>query len=389
MIRVILFAGIFLSVLLGSHLFLYYSIVQFFGITEVATKMYLIIALALLSSSFFISAALVKTHENAITSVMYTLASIWVGVLTNLTMVAAALWGMYIIGKVFGLPFSIFYMSLSLTIASLIVSGMGVYNAFHPEIKHIEVALKNLPEKWKEKTIVQLSDVHLGVINRKGFLEKVVEKTNSLNPEIVLITGDLFDGMDGALEGFVEGLKNFKTKKGVYFVNGNHEKYLHNEPDEIIKRAGIKVLNNEITEIDGLQLIGVDYPIPGSVSDGEALLNGPDYTPEKPSILLYHTPTDVSQKHEDHSSQQWRDYFHPLTNFTFAKKKKIDLQLSGHTHAGQLFPFNLIARIIWGKYYYGLSKVGDFTIYTSSGTGTWGPPMRTWAEAEIVAITLK
>jgi len=113
------------------------------------------------------------------------------------------------------------------------------------------------------------------------------------------------------------------------------------------------------------------------------------YRPEKPSILLYHTPTDIQQGFADRNSQQIRSYFAPDTRFSFAAEAGVDLQLSGHTHWGQMSPFGILTRVLWNGFDRGLHTIGGFTLYVSSGTGTWGPPMRTGNSPEIVAMELK
>ena len=113
------------------------------------------------------------------------------------------------------------------------------------------------------------------------------------------------------------------------------------------------------------------------------------YRAEKPSILLYHTPTDVHQSFGDRNTQQIQSYFNPETRFSFAAEAGVDLQLSGHTHRGQMFPFGMLTRVLWNGFDRGLHKIGGLTLYVTSGTGTWGPPVRTGSRCEVVAITLR
>ena len=258
---------------------------------------------------------------------------------------------------------------------ALAVSIFGIWNAFHPEVKNLEVKLKNLPLEWQGKIIVHLSDVHLGQIHGVSFLQDVVAKTNAQNPELVLITGDLFDGMDGDLGLFIELLKSIKAKQGVYFSTGNHETYLGlAETVKALEQADIKILDNEMVNLGGLQIIGISYPnnsktsVVGATKNlVEIIAEIKNYDASQSSILMHHAPTDTAQ----------------------AKKLGINLQLSGHSHVGQVWPFSYITRAIYGKYYYGLNSEGDYSIYTSSGVGTWGPPIRLGNTPEIVVFRIR
>ncbi|MBU4332634.1 metallophosphoesterase, partial [Patescibacteria group bacterium] len=247
--------------------------------------------------------------------------------------------------------------------------------------KNLTVSIRDLPEEWEGKTIVQLSDIHLGQIIGTRFMNRVNEKVDEINPEIVVITGDLFDGMNKSLDSFIKPLNNIKAKKGVYYVTGNHETYIGvKKALDTLEKTEINVLDDEVALVNGLQIIGVSYP--GLEKD---IANDKNYNFNTPSLLLYHAPTDIRIKQIDHNNM----YYSPKINFDYAKELGVDLQLSGHTHKGQIFPFNFITNYMYNGYDYGLHKEGYFSIYISSGTGFWGPAMRTGSRSEIVAITLK
>jgi predicted MPP superfamily phosphohydrolase len=264
-------------------------------------------------------------------------------------------------------PDTLIIGSIFFIIASL-YSVYGAWNAFNPQIKNVQVSIKNLPEQWKGKRIVQLSDVHLGHVYQTDFLAKIVKMTNELRPDVVVITGDLFDGMDGHLENLVGPLKDLQAPYGTYFITGNHETYLGVDKSfSILDGTKVKILNDAVKDLDGLQLIGISYPERGQVKNlGQTIKMLPDYVVGKPTILLYHAPTGILE----------------------AKEAGVNLQLSGHTHVGQLFPFSIITDLIYKGYDYGLHTLGDYSIYTTNGVGTWGPPIRTGNTPEIVNITL-
>ncbi|MFH1385682.1 MAG: metallophosphoesterase, partial [Patescibacteria group bacterium] len=260
--------------------------------------------------------------------------------------------------------------------AAIIFSAYGFWNAQHPQVKNITIKIKNLPAAWQGKTIVQLADIHLGRVHGEKFLQNIVDQTNAQNPDLILITGDLFDGMDGGLDVFIEPLNNLRAKEGVFFVTGNHESYVGlDRALTALRQTTIKILINEIVVVDGLQIVGLDYSllsgeigITGRSSDEEKIINSlPGWDRDKPSILMYHAPINIGQ----------------------AVATGINFQLSGHSHNGQIWPFNFFTWLIYGQYDYGLNSLGDFTIYTTNGLGTWGPPMRTGNTPEIPVFKLK
>jgi hypothetical protein len=196
-----------------------------------------------------------------------------------------------------------------------------------------------------------------------------VDKVNAQKPSMVLITGDLFDGALGNLEQKVAPLNRLEAPQGIYFVTGNHETYLGaHHALEALRTTPVKVLADECVVVDGLQIIGISYPERGhSLRFAEKIARLKGFNANQPSILLYHAPTQIEA----------------------AKAAGINLQLSGHVHQGQLFPLQFVTRLIYGKYHYGLHQEGDFTLYTTSGTGLWGPTMRTGNHPEIVVLELQ
>ena len=184
---------------------------------------------------------------------------------------------------------------------------------------------------------------------------------------MVLIGGDYFDGSLSEYNSLTDPLKNIKSKYGLYFVNGNHESYIGEKgADQALQSAGVKILKDEITNINGLNIIGADFTSDfGNKKNIETLLK--KAKPEEANIFLHHEPryTDLAKAHG------------------------IDLQLAGHTHDGQQFPFQFFTWLIYKKYHNGLNKDDGYTSYTSNGAGTWGPPIRIDNTPEIVVITLK
>jgi predicted MPP superfamily phosphohydrolase len=390
-IRFALFIGTFICLIFCAHYLLYVSTLRFLGIVDPTTRKVILWVLFFLALSFFPSAFLLRLHVNVVTNLYYLISCIWLGMFLYLLMALTGGWLLFGLGKLVGFIPNMRIVFLCLLIAAAGVSLYGLVRARHPVFHRVEVAIDGLPDHWRNRVIVQLSDVHLGSINKTGFLERLVGKVNSLNPDLILITGDLFDGMGGDLASFIEPLKKMKARMGIFFITGNHEGYLGlKRPLSVIRETNIRILNNEVAEIDGLQIVGVSFPEHHQKSTARDLVTASgSYVAHKPSILLYHTPTSIEEHHADRGSQQANTYWFPNTSMTLAKEVGIDLQLSGHTHKGQLFPFVWLTRAIYKGYDYGLHKDGSFHLYVSSGVGTWGPPMRIGAPPEIVVIQLR
>lgn len=388
--RTVIYLVLILLLYFGIHLFLYFSLSRFFNFFNHSTRNLLAIILGVLSVSFFISALLVRFSDFIIFRIYYFISAFWMGFLVYLLMAIVLAWIIILGLKLFGFNCRLI-ISSGLIIVVFIYSIYAVINAMHPTIKELEIEIKDLPQAWKGKTIVQLSDVHLGKIHGVSFAQKLVEQVNDLNPDLVVITGDLFDGMGSNHNLFLGRLDKLNAKQGIYFVTGNHEVYLGSlNIIKAIKQSKINVLDDEFVNIDGLQIVGISFPEFDNTRDRKNIIMELEgYDINKPSILLYHEPASIEQRRVDNSSRRWQTYYSPNTDFTPQKEAGIDLQLSGHTHKGQLFPFNLIAEKIYHGYDYGLYREGDFNIYITNGVGTWGPPMRTGNKPEIVLIKVK
>ncbi|MCE3037626.1 metallophosphoesterase [Helicobacter sp. faydin-H20] len=266
---------------------------------------------------------------------------------------------------------SIRYLSFILAICAIFY---GLYAGLYkkPIIKNIEVPISRLQ---KEMKIIQISDLHINTLTRIQNLQKMIQKVNELKPDAIMLTGDIIDSNSHRIEEKIILLKNLKAKFGIYYILGNHE-YYHNTEEilDLIRELGIIVLNNTSTtiNIDSTPLINI---IGITDLSGEkmgflkpnikqAILKG---NPKIPSILLSHQPKVLK----------------------FIGNKKIELILSGHTHGGQIFPFNFLVALdqpyVKGLHLY---KPNQY-IYVSQGSSTWGPPMRLGSTSEITYITLK
>ena len=390
MMSVLFFGLVTLAVLFGSHYLLYATTVRFFAIASPAARTVLKAAVLVLAVGFILSALLLRVHRNPVTEGFAWVAAVWLGLMLHLIAAMALIWLVRGVATAARYAADMRVVCGTFYALAAIATAYGAVNALHPRVKEVSVELEGLPDQWEGETLVHISDVHLGSIRRVGFLRSVVEKINALEPALILITGDLFDGMGGNLGSFAELLDSLDASKGVFFVTGNHEGYLGlTEPLSVLERARIRVLDDEVVDVDGLQIVGVSFPEFDMEHKARSVSRlGDLIDPAKPSILLYHTPTDVAGSSFDRAEQQAQTYLSPDVEFSFARTHGIDLQLSGHTHEGQVFPFTYLTKWIFGGYHYGLHAIDGFSLYVTSGVGTWGPPLRTGSRSEIVAIRL-
>lgn len=251
-----------------------------------------------------------------------------------------------------------------LSIYSLINSKSG------PWIKEMVLLYPTIPDNLIGLRIAHLSDVHLGKLTSTAWADKVVRLVNSQSPDLVCITGDLIDEDICHISEYCTILNKLNPRYGSFSVPGNHEYYAGiSSFQKLCQNTGIKILVNSSAEpVPGLIIAGTDDET-GERLDGE----GPDLEkvfkkidPDKFIILMSHQPRRVRE----------------------AIKLGTDLQLSGHTHKGQMPPITFIVLLMF-KYYYGLFKEGGSYIYTSSGVGTWGPPMRLFSRGEILVFSLE
>ena len=342
---------------------------HFFGPAAFDHRMALAVVLYLLPLSVIGSSFLAHWSDGLITRVIYFCSTLWLGVGLTLLMAFTLAWGASGVNGLLGGGPHPLWLGLAAVGATILYSTYGIWNAYHPRLVHCTVHINNLPPGWQGKTVVQISDVHLGRILGAKFLSRVVDQVNAQNPALVLITGDLFDGADGKLEELVAPINRLVAPQGIYFVTGNHETYLGVQRSYAALRTTlVKVLDNEMAVVDGLQVVGISYPERGhAIRFAEKMATVAGFNPRVPSILLYHSPTQIAA----------------------AKAAGINLQLSGHVHQGQLFPLGYVTRLMFGKYHHGLHAEGNYTLYTSSGTGLWGPTMRTGNHPEIVVIRLE
>lgn len=264
------------------------------------------------------------------------------------------------------------YFGFAIIFLTLILSLFGIFNAKFTRFTSFSVFMKGIESETK---IAHLSDVHLGHFRGEKFTRKIVNKVNEKNPDFIVITGDLIDGKSGLKPENIKPFSEFKSP--VFFVEGNHDNYANiNILKQFLRQNNVSVLENEIRNYKNIQIVGLNHLPADEFSTNfhtkhkkfsiKSVLSEMNIDKQKPSILLHHSPDGVK----------------------YADQAKIDLFLSGHTHAGQLFPINLMTKIIF-KYNKGLNTYNNTKIFVSQGVGTTNPPMRVGTKSEIALITLK
>ncbi|MEV6341581.1 metallophosphoesterase [Nocardia vinacea] len=254
------------------------------------------------------------------------------------------------------------------TLAAVTTVGYGTHSALTgPRVKQLTVPLANLPRAAHGFRIAVVSDIHLGPILGRGFAERVVETINGTQPDLIAVVGDLVDGSVEHLRSAVEPLARLHARYGAYFVTGNHEYFSGAEQwIEHVQELGLRLLANSHTELPYFDLAGVND------IQGERTGQGPDFAAAlgdrdlaRTAVLLAHQPVQI----------------HDAVEFG------VDLQLSGHTHGGQLWPGNYLAGLA-NPTVAGLERYGDTQLYVTRGAGAWGPPVRVGAPSDITVVEL-
>ena len=261
-----------------------------------------------------------------------------------------------------------------------LVTLLGFLNARRTAaVVRVNVPIIGLPPAWHGFTVVQISDIHVGPTIRRPYLRRIVDKVNALEADLVAITGDLVDGKVSELAAHVAPLADLRSRHGTYFVTGNHEYYSGADAWIVeLRRLGLTVLLNEhvvIAHRDAANARGVPLVLAG-VTD----YSGGQFDPahrSDPLAALRGAPLDavrVLLAHQPRSAAA-------------AAEAGFDLQLSGHTHGGQFYPWNLFVRF-QQPFTAGLHRLQNLWVYTSRGTGYWGPPKRFGAPSEITCLRL-
>jgi predicted MPP superfamily phosphohydrolase len=379
----LIFFGIFLAVMFSLHYYLWARLVRDTGLA-MPWKALATGAIILFGSLIPLSFMLIRSAPRVIAAPLSWVVYIWMGAAFFLVVLLA-------LGDLVRLPVGLARLIsgapvdeerrqfINLLVAGAALAGSGGLSllgllggsAGAIQIKKVKVVLKKLSPEKNGYRIAQITDLHVGPTIGASYVRTVVSEVMALKPDLIVITGDLVDGTVKELSPLMGDLKELHAKDGVFFITGNHEYYTGDVPGWYawLRSAGITPLENERVSLGGpkgFELAGLPDLAArqfGGEPDLDKTLAGRDEA--KAFVLLAHQPV----------------------TFLEAQQKGVDLQLSGHTHGGQLFPFNYLVRLAQ-PYIAGLYQKGDSQLYVSCGTGYWGPPMRLGAPSEITQIEL-
>ncbi len=356
------------GLLVLAHWFIYHTWIAFGASPGPWGTAALQMAVSVLAFSFIAAALLGFYFANPLVTLLYRLAAVWLGFLNFFFWASCLCWVAWPALELLGLRAERPLLAGVLFGLAAAVSLYGLVNARFIRVRRIPVQLDNLPASWRGRTALVISDLHLGHVNGPAFNRRVMALAARLNPDVVFLPGDIFDGAKADALALAEPFRALAPPFGTYFSTGNHDEFGNaGYYAAVLTRVGVRVLNNEMVSVDGLQIAGVPNGDSGYPVKLRARLDGLHHDPGRASILLNHVPNRL-----------------PVV-----EQAGFSLQLSGHTHGGQLIPFNWFVRYAFGKYSYGLQRFGRLQVLTSSGAGTWGPPMRVGTRPEIVLLTFE
>lgn len=360
------FGILILQTLLGlAHWFLWATWVAWAGAPVGWAAVTVKTALVLLAVSFPVAALTGFRFTGPAVRALSWLAAVWLGALNYLFWAAVLCWLIGGAAWMGGFPVNRPLVAEVMLAVAILVCLYGIVNARRIRTVRLTVKLAGLPEAWRGRTALVMSDLHLGHLNRAGFARRIARRARELAPDAIFLPGDLFDGSHVDAELLAAPLLELKPPQGFFYTAGNHDEFgPMNHYAEVLRRGGVRVLDNEQATVDGLHIVGVPYGDASFPIRLKTTLEGLGLEPGEAAVLLNHVPNRL-----------------PI-----AEQAGIGLQVSGHTHGGQIFPFTWMTRRAFGKYTYGLQRYGRMQVLTSYGAGTWGPPMRVGTRSELVLI---
>jgi predicted MPP superfamily phosphohydrolase len=358
-----LFLILFLGILVSANIYLARRFNFYFNIENTRLLYFIFPALTLM---MLFGVMPFSNSTGSAGHIVYIISAVTMGVMLYLILSVLAIDLIHLFVKI--PPVTMGLTALAITI---MLSGYGMINSWNVQVTQQEVSIKGLT---KPVRAMHLSDIHIGHFRGKNFLQKIVDKTNAQNVDVVFITGDLFDGRFHLTKNDLAPLTQLKAP--VYFIEGNHDRYTGVKIiKDYLRQLNVNVLENEIANFGELQIIGLNHMLAdsssynmhaaGNSSTIKGTLERLTVQKNKPAILLHHSPDGIE----------------------YASRNGIDLYLAGHTHAGQLFPIKYIANLIF-RYNKGMHELNGTKLFVSQGAGTFGPPMRVGTISEIAVINL-
>jgi uncharacterized protein len=360
-----------------SVAFLIYGTMHFYALSKVwlafPHSLGMGLALALWGFAMTLSPLIIwqlaKLSWHGITVVTSWVAYVWMGFLFLFCCIALGFDCGRLLATFMGFnwPLNVSMEFCTTGLLALAILGYGFVEARQIQVETMTIATPKLASG--RVTIAQISDLHLGVMLGDEFLDRVIARLREIQPDIVVATGDILDGQGHDLNILAQRFLTFKPPHGAYAIIGNHEVYAGlNDSLRFLHSAGFTVLRGDSAAAGGIILVGIDDPSAAALGQDDARVNTPkplaSFTMGKFIVLLKHQPV-------------------------IDRGIPFDLQLSGHIHGGQFFPFGLLTRLTYGVST-GLTQLTDGRwLYVSRGAGTWGPPIRLFAAPEITLITIE
>jgi predicted MPP superfamily phosphohydrolase len=366
-LRYVLFFGSFFGVLaIGS-----YAIYKAYTASNVLGKIgnnILLSFLVLVPIVFILTTIVSMKTYSKINSYLYTITSITLPFLLYLFIGAIILTIIFVFVP---LNYKTFYSILTygFLFISFGLTMYGLYNAHRFVVRNIVIPKENrLAQYWSGKRIALVADTHIGIVHKKNFMQKTVDFVMSQKPDMVLIAGDLVDGPKFPQDEYLSPLKDLVAPMGVYYAPGNHEVYAGNLKDlyTLTDTTTTGLRDSKIT-INNTDIVGLNYDAGETPASLKIRLDKSGFNPQNPSILIIHEPK----------------------NNYFVQDIGGDLIVSGHTHGGQFWPFSYFIKKKYGSYTSGLNMRNNKASITTTGIGTWGPPVRIDQNPEIIIISFE
>ncbi len=362
-VRVRVIATILSAVTLGATWFVTATWLHFTGASAPAWK----IGPMLLVGSFVPVMIVSFRRQHPLLRALSVVSAVALGWLNYAFMAAIICWLASGVAQLSGLPLNPRGLAFALFGGAALTTLYGLVNSARLRVTRATVRLPHLPDMWQGRDIALISDVHAGNIRGRHFVRRIVARLNQLKHAAVFISGDMFDGTKVDPGHVAQPWADLKIPAGAYFVSGNHDEF--GDPAPLLaalERAGLRVLHNEKVEREGLQIVGVHDHETRDSRNFQTILRRAQIDRHCPSILLAHQPS----------------------NLDVPEEAGISLQLSGHTHGGQFWPWSWVVAKVHGRFTSGLNRLGNLQVFTTSGTGTWGPPLRVGTKSEIVLLRL-
>lgn len=356
---------VFLSLVILGHYFAWRLVLEAYPRSFPYRRW--ILGFFIVITTFFLSIFVIMRGEGGdFIHNLYAISAVMFGFLTQMMLFGAMYWAFFTVFSMIKSPYQQAWLNrkrlvacITLSIATILFV-LGTYNAYNPRVKTI--VLSGWPQELSGKSFVHLSDLHIGSVYRPAWVARIAGMVNNLEPNFTIISGDLIDGSDGKLDKFVPAMQSFEAP--LIFTPGNHDYYIYEgEMERLIEEGDVILLSDAAAVFENIEVIGFNY-LAREHSDVRREIANLRPENDLPRLVINHVPVDQAE----------------------AEALEAKLMLSGHTHRGQIFPISAMTWLLYGRFSYGLETYNEMLTYTSAGTGTWGPPLRTNGFGEIIVF---